>query len=154
MTAIARLVLATCAAVALVVPAGAVGAETPTNVRWSTPVTVVALQGTPNTGFFIIDPFEASVPHVGRATIQMFFVTCLPCDTASLTLRITAPGGTLVLNGSSNSDNETMNSGTWFVTEGTGRFARYTGSGTWTWAWAPSQSRTGTLALVGHLGKT
>jgi len=154
MTAVARLVLTTSAALALAVPAGALGAETPTNFRWSTPVTVVALQGTPNTGFFIIDPFEASVPHVGRATIQMFFVTCLPCDTASLTLRITAPGGTLVLNGGSSSDNETSNSGTWSLTEGTGRFAQYTGSGTWTWNWDPSAGRTGTLGLTGHLGKT
>jgi hypothetical protein len=45
----------------------------------------------------VIAPFDDSVPHVGRATIQMFFVTCSafarpPAGRASLSVRITAAG--------------------------------------------------------------
>ena len=158
MTAVARLVVAIGAALALVVPAGAVGAQTPTNFRWSTPVPVFGTQSTPFTSFYIIEPFEASVPHVGRATIEVQYVTCspFPCPPtgrASLFVRITAPGGTLLIGGSSSSDSGTANGGTW-TASGAGRFARYTGSGTWTWTDSPDPGWNVTLSLVGHLGKT
>jgi hypothetical protein len=157
MTAVARLVVAIGAALALAVPASASGAQTQTNFRWSTHVPVFGTQSTPFTSFFIIDPFEASVPHVGRATIQIQFVTCSPCSptgTASLSVRITANGGTLVLGGSSSSSSGTTNGGTWAVSEGTGRFARYTGSGTWTWMDAADDGFDVTLSLTGHLGRS
>jgi hypothetical protein len=156
MTAAARCVLALSAALALALPAGASGTATQTNFRWSTPVPIIGLQATPHTGFFLIEPFETSVPHVGKATVQTFFVTCLPCDTASLSVRMTTKSGTLVLGGSSASDSETSNSGTWSVSDAsTGRFARYAGSGTWTWSgtWTPEGGWDITLSLVGHLGR-
>lgn len=157
MTAVARLVLVIGAAVALAVPASAAGAPAQTNFRWSTHVPVFGTQSTPFTSFYIIDPFEASVPHVGRATIQIQFVTCSPCSptgTASLSVRITAKGGTLVLGGSSMSSSGTENGGLWTVSQGTGRFARYTGSGTWTWTDASDDGFDVTLSLIGHLGRS
>ena len=153
MTAVARLAVATAAAIALAVPAGAASAPTQTNFRWSTHVPVIGTQSTPFTSFYIIEPFESSVPHVGRATIQIQFITCSPCSTASLSVRMTTRGGTLVLGGSSSSSSGEENGGLWAVTEGTGRFARYTGSGTWTWTDASDDGFDVTLSLIGHLGR-
>jgi len=69
--------------------------------------------------------------------------------------RVPAAGGTLVLSGGSSSHDELLNTGTWTVTEGTGRFAGYTGAGTYTWRWVqtPLPFGTATLALVGHIEK-
>ena len=155
MTAVARLLVAISATLALALPAGASGARPSTDFQWTTPVPIVALQGTPHTGFFVIDPFEAHVPNVGPATVQIQFVTCLPCDTASLSVEIDARGGTLRLGGSSNSDSETANSGTWQAS-GTGRYKHWTGSGTWTWTEASPEEGGWdvTLSFVGQLGRT
>ena len=71
--------------------------------------------------------------------------------------RVTTPDGTLVLDGGSNNDGEfsfgtLINAGTWVVTEATGRFAGYTGTGTYRWTWISSPfPGTARLSLVGHL---
>ena len=157
MTAVGRLVLAASIVLALAVPAGASGAKPPTTTdfQWATHVPIITNQGTPSTGFFIIDPFESDVPNVGPATVQIQFVTCLPCDTASLSVHIDAKGGTLTLGGRSNSDSETANAGTWQAS-GTGRYKHWTGSGTWTWTEASPEvdGWDVTLSFVGQLGRS
>ncbi len=161
MTAARRLVLAISAASALALPAGASSAATPTNFRVSTPVPLVWISSTPHATFFGVAPFEATVPHVGRATVEVSFSTCSPYPCAPtglshLAVRMTAPGGTLVLDGGSASHSEELNTGSWSVTEATGRFAQYTGSGTYTWTWSASPPLFGaaTLTLAGHVGQT
>ncbi|MDQ3823045.1 MAG: hypothetical protein M3321_07385 [Actinomycetota bacterium] len=155
MTAVGRLVFAASLVFALAVPASASGARPSTEFQWSTHVPIVVLQGTPHTGFFVIEPFEADIPNVGPATVQIQFVTCLPCDTASLSVHIDARGGTLTLGGGSNSDSEVANGGTWGLSAATGKYKRWTGSGTWTWTEA-SPGEGGwdvTLSFVGQLGR-
>ena len=159
MTAVVRVFVALGAICALVFPAGAASVATPTNFRFTTPVPLVFVQSTPHVTFFFAEPLETVVPRVGRATVEIDFSTCspIPCEptgSALMRTRITAPGGMLVLVGESNSHDELLNTGTWTVTEATGRFAGYTGAGTyrWTATFAPFPG-TATLALVGHLGK-
>ena len=160
MTAAVRLVVALGAFCALVFPAGAASVATPTNFRFTTPVPLVFVQMTPHVAFFFAEPIETVVPRVGRATVEVDFSTCspFPCEptgSASMRARITAPGGTLVLSGGSSSHDEVLNTGTWTVTEATGRFEGYTGAGTYTWRWTlnPSPFGTATLSLAGHLEK-
>lgn len=72
---------------------------------------------------------------------------------------LTTPDGALVLDGGSENDGEFAggtwtNTGTWTVTETTGRFAAYTGAGTYTWTCVSSPfPGTARLTLVGHLQK-
>ena len=159
MTAVVRVVLVVGAFCALVFPAGAASVATPTNFRFTTPVPLVFVQSTPHVAFFFTAPVETVVPRVGRATVKVEFSTCsphpcAPTGSAQMLARITAPGGTLVLDGGSSSHDELLNIGTWTVTEATGRFAGYTGAGTYTWRWTPSSfPGTASLTLVGHLGK-
>jgi hypothetical protein len=159
MAAAVRVVVALGAICALVFPVGAASVATPTNFRFTTPVPLVFVQSTPHVTFFFSEPLETVVPRVGRATVKVEFSTCspIPCQptgTAQMLARVTAPGGTLVLSGGSSSHDELSNTGTWSVTEATGRFAGYTGAGTYTWTatFAPFPG-TATLRLVGHLGK-
>lgn len=155
MTAVGRFVLAASTVVALALPTGASGARPSTDFEWATHVPIVVLQGTPHTGFFIIDPFEADIPNVGPATVQIQFVTCLPCDTSHLTVHIDARGGTLTLVGGSQSDNEVANGGAWGLSAGTGRYKHWTGSGAWTWTEASPEvgGWDVTLSFVGQLGR-
>jgi len=160
MTAVGRFVLVFGAFCALVLPAGAASVATPTNFRFTTPVPLAFVQSTPHASFFFTEPIETAVPRVGQATVEIQFSTCspIPCGptgSASMLARVTAPGGTLVLSGGSSSHDELSNTGTWTVTEATGRFARYTGAGTyaWTWTTTPFPFGAATLSLVGNLGK-
>ncbi|MDQ3821891.1 MAG: hypothetical protein M3321_01455 [Actinomycetota bacterium] len=160
MTAAVRALVALGAICTLVFPAGAASVATPTNFRFTTPVPLEFVQFTPHVAFFFAEPVETRVPRVGRATVDVDFSTCspYPCEptgTASMRATITASGGTLVLSGGSNSHDEVSNTGTWTVTEATGRFEGYTGAGTYTWSWSvtPPPFGTASLSLVGYLGR-
>ncbi len=158
MAAAVRFVVALGAICALIFPVGAASVATPTNFRFTTPVPLVFVQSTPHVTFFFAEPLETVVPRVGRATVKVQFVTCspFPCEptgSANMLTRVTAPGGTLVLSGGSSSPDVDVNTGTWTVTEATGRFAGYTGAGTYTWRWTaePAPFGTASLSLAGHL---
>jgi hypothetical protein len=162
MTAAVRLVVVLGAICALVFPAGAASVATPTNFRFTTPVPLTFVQSTPYVEFFFSEPIETVVPRIGRATVKVNFSTCspFPCEptgSARMIARMSTPDGTLVLDGGANNPGRTStigmtNTGTWTVTEATGRFAGYTGAGTYTWTWVSSPfPGTATLKLVGHL---
>jgi hypothetical protein len=159
MSAAVRVVLVLGAFCALVFPVGAASVATPPTFRFTTPVPLVFVQSTPHASFFFTEAIETAVPRIGRATVEVDFSTCspIPCEptgSASMRARITAPGGTLVLSGGSSSHDELSNTGTWTVTESTGRFEGYTGAGTYTWRWTttPFPFGAATLTLMGHLG--
>ena len=165
MTAVIRFVVALGAICALIFPAGAAGVATPTNFRFTTPVPLVGVLSTPHAAFFFSEPIETVVPRVGRATVSVNFSTCspFPCEpagSARMIARMTTRDGTLVLDGGANNPGQTSssgtftNTGTWTVTEATGRFAGYTGAGRYTWTWPSSPfPGTATLALAGRLAK-
>lgn len=165
MAAAVRVVVALGAVCALAFPAGAASVATPTNFRFTTPVPLTFVQTTPYAAFFFSEPIETVVPRVGRATVKVNFLTCspFPCEptgSARMIARITTPDGTLVLDGGANNPGQTSsigtftNTGTWTVTEATGRFAGYTGAGRYTWTWPSSPfPGTATLTLAGRLAK-
>ena len=165
MTVAVRVVLALGAISALVFPAGAASVATPTNFRFTTPVPLTFVQTTPYVEFFFSEPIQTVVPRIGRATVEVNFSTCspFPCEptgSARMIARMTTPDGALVLDGGANNPGQTSssgtftNTGTWTVTEATGRFAGYTGAGTYTWTWVSSPfPGTATLKLAGHLAK-
>ena len=160
MAAAVRFVVALGAICALVFPAGAPGVATPTNFRFTTPVPIAFIQATPHVGFYFAEPIETRVPRVGRATVAVEFMTCnptpcAPTGEARLSVTVTTADGTLVISGGSNTP-QIPSTGTWTVTEATGRFEGYTGAGMYTWVWSPNPSPfgTATLSLAGHLEKS
>jgi hypothetical protein len=171
-------VLTLCLLCGLVLPATAAAKETPTNFRFEATAPVLVAGGSAHGAGILTAPFEAGVPHVGRGTVRVewirrSFITCgpPPClnsTEGSLSVQVVARGGTLVLlgtagpffapSGSLLPPESAVMTGTWVVTEATGRFAGYTGAGTWsispaTFVPPPQPFGTTTVTLVGHLGK-
>jgi hypothetical protein len=169
--------LTLCLLCGLLVPAAASAKATPTNFRFAATAPVSQLGFSAAGASIITVPFEAAVPHVGRATVRAEWVRrtffscgpppCLNSTEGSLSVEVGARGGMLVLlgtagpffipSGSPFPPESAVMTGTWVVAEGTGRFASYTGAGTWIISRVsgppPPPFGTVTLTLVGHLGK-
>ena len=158
----ARFVLIICLACGLAVPTATSAGATPTNFRLTATGQAYPTGGA-HVRLITTEWIEASVPHVGRAAVQLDFVWCspVPCPpfgATTVSVRISAKRGTLVLSGpgSGNSSNF-FEVGPWSVVDATGRFAGYTGSGTYTWMATPSAEPgyvTVTVTVEGHLRKS
>jgi hypothetical protein len=141
---------------ALAFAATAAPAATPTNFRVTEAVPASVEFG--GLGGKISGSTTGAFPFVGRATMDVdsfFFVDPLTFQVfAGFDVTFTTGrGDTLTLFSGNVPDTDFLPSGTWTVTNATGRFASYTGSGTFTVSvtGTPPNDLTETVTLTGSL---
>jgi hypothetical protein len=101
--------LAACIASGLLVPAAGIAKATPINFRFTATPIVAQTGGTAGGQSVRTDPFEDTLPHLGRATVSVLWSRSInfacgppPCflsTSGRLTVDVVARGGTLVLEG-------------------------------------------------------
>jgi hypothetical protein len=126
---------------ALALPAASPGG-TATNFRFDTTVHGVALFHAGCAPYFTgVERTGVQAPHVGAASVVLDSYYCYsfgpppPTTTYAWAVTLTSKQGDQLVFGIVGGDLDPASTDTWSVLRGTGRFARFSGSGTFTQAW-------------------